>query len=52
MNLEFRWEAYNTLNRTNLALPNTNVDAGGTGGLITDIAVPMRNMQFGLRFNW
>jgi hypothetical protein len=52
INREFRWEAYNTLNRTSLALPNTNVDAGGTWGLVTDIAAPMRNMQFGLRFNW
>ncbi len=52
MNLQFRWEAYNTLNRTNLGQPNTNVDAGGTAGLITDIAVPMRNMQFGARLSW
>jgi hypothetical protein len=50
--LQFRWEVFNAFNRTNLALPNTNVDPGGTGGLITDIAFPMRNMQFGVRLGW
>lgn len=49
--LQFRWEVFNVLNRTNLALPNTNTDAG-TPGLITDIAQPMRNMQFGARLSW
>jgi carboxypeptidase family protein/TonB-dependent receptor-like protein len=44
--LEFRWEVFNALNRTNLALPNTAVDSSA-GGLISDIATPMRNMQFG-----
>ncbi len=32
--------------RHNLALPNTQVDSSA-GGLITDVATPMRNMQFG-----
>lgn len=49
--LQFRWEVYNVFNRTNLALPNSNVDTS-TAGLITDIASPMRNMQFGLRLAW
>ena len=52
LNLQFRWETFNALNRTNLALPNTNVDAGGTGGLITDVTSPMRNMQLGARVTW
>lgn len=51
VNLQFRWEVYNTFNYTNMALPNTNVDTG-TAGLITDIAAPMRNMQFGLHVTW
>ena len=52
VNLQFRWEAYNTFNYTNLALPNTSVDAGTTTGQITDVAAPMRNMQFGLHLTW
>jgi len=48
-NVQLRWEVFNALNRTNLAQPNTNVDAGGTAGLITDVQVPMRNMQIGAR---
>ncbi len=51
MNLQFRWEVFNALNRTNLALPNGNVDTS-TAGLITDITQPMRNMQFGARLSW
>ena len=51
MGLQFRWEVFNALNRTNLALPATNVDTG-TAGLITDITAPMRNMQFGARLSW
>ncbi len=49
--LQFRWEVFNSLNRTNLALPATDVDTA-TAGLITDVAVPMRNMQFGVRLSW
>jgi len=48
--LEFRWEVFNALNRTNLTLPNTQVDSSA-GGLIQDIQLGptsgMRNMQFG-----
>ncbi len=49
--LQFRWETFNALNRTNLALPNNNVDTG-SAGLISDVAAPMRNMQFGLHLAW
>ena len=42
---------FNALNRTNLALPNNNVDTG-SAGLISDVASPMRNMQFGLHLAW
>jgi len=48
---EFRWEVFNAFNWTNLALPNTQVDSSA-GGLITDIATPMRNMQFGAHFTF
>ncbi len=44
--LDLRWEVFNAFNRTNLALPNTQVDSSA-GGLITDVGTPMRNMQFG-----
>lgn len=50
-NLQFRWEVFNVFNRTNLALPSNNVDTG-TAGLITEVASPMRNMQFGARLAW
>ncbi len=51
MNMQFRWETFNVFNVTNLALPDGNVD-DGTAGQIFDVASPMRNMQFGLRFSW
>lgn len=50
-NLQARWEVYNALNRTNMGLPNNNVDTG-TAGEITSLQGPMRNMQFGLRLGW
>jgi hypothetical protein len=49
--LQFRWEVYNVFNRTNLGLPTNAVD-NGSAGLITDVASPMRNMQFGARLAW
>ena len=49
--LQFRWEVFNVFNRTNLAQPSHDIDTG-TAGLITDIAAPMRNMQFGARVTW
>lgn len=50
-NLQFRWEAYDAWNNTNLSLPNNNVDAGNAGQ-ISSITLPMRNMQFGLRLGF
>jgi hypothetical protein len=51
--IEFRWETFNTFNHTNLANPNGAIDAGvGSAGVITGIASPMRQMQFGLRFEF
>jgi len=44
--LEFRWDAFNAFNRTNLANPDTNVDVS-TAGRITGIQEYMRRMQIG-----
>jgi len=50
--LEFRLDAFNVINRQNLALPNSQVDSPA-GGLITDIQIcstcgnGMRNLQLG-----
>jgi hypothetical protein len=49
--LEFRWEVFNALNRTNLGLPVTSVD-NSAAGIIQDVAAPMRNMQFGLHLTF
>ena len=58
--LQFRWENFNSFNRTNLGLPNSAVDSD-SAGRITDLAGagsgfgvigPMRRMQFGLRLVW
>ncbi len=53
--LQFRWEVYNVLNRTNLANPNGAVDAGpGNAGAITGLFIgsTMRRMQLGLRLDF
>jgi hypothetical protein len=49
--LEFRWENFNALNHTNLALPNATIDVEGAGQ-ITGAATDMRQMQFGLHFRF
>jgi hypothetical protein len=49
--MEFRWAVFNSLNRTNLALPVTAVD-NSAAGIIQDITSPMRNMQFGLHLTF
>jgi hypothetical protein len=49
--LEFRWEVFNALNWSNLANPVNAVDSAAAG-LIQSIALPMRNMQFGLQFTF
>ncbi len=49
--LELRADAFNVFNHTNLANPNSTVDVGGAG-TITAIEVPMRQMQFGLHFQF
>ena len=57
-NIEFRWEAFNAINRVNLANPATNISTAATFGRITG---PLnrgygtgtaRQMQFMFRFNF
>jgi hypothetical protein len=57
-NVEFRWEAFNAINRVNLANPSTNISTAATFGRITG---PLnrgygtgtaRQMQFMFRFNF
>jgi len=57
-NVEFRWEAFNAINRVNLANPGTNISTSATFGRITG---PLnrgygtgtaRQMQFMFRFNF
>jgi hypothetical protein len=55
MGFQLRGEAYNAFNHTNLANPNTNIDAGpNSAGRITSILVgtTMRILQVGLRFEF
>ncbi len=46
---EFRAEAFNILNHTNLGLPNPNIT---TGGVITLTATTSRQLQFGVKLLW
>jgi hypothetical protein len=53
--LSLRWDVFNIFNRTNLANPNTAVDAGANAaGRITGLIIggTMRRMQAGLRFEF
>ncbi len=53
--LQLRWEVFNVLNRTNLANPNNNIDAGAANAArITGLVVGsnMRQMQLGLRLEF
>ncbi len=49
--LELRADAFNVFNHVNLANPNSTIDVSGAGQ-ITAIQVPMRQMQFGLHFQF
>lgn len=49
--LELRADAFNVFNHANLANPSSVIDESGAGQ-ITAIEVPMRQMQFGLHFQF
>ncbi|HTU44310.1 MAG TPA: TonB-dependent receptor [Bryobacteraceae bacterium] len=49
--LELRADAFNVFNHANLANPSSTIDESGAGQ-ITAIEVPMRQMQFGLHFQF
>ncbi len=49
--LELRADAFNVFNHANLQNPSAVIDESGAGQ-ITNIEVPMRQMQFGLHFHF
>ena len=48
--LEFRWEVFNLLNRTNFDLPNRFFGSPNFGRIFS--AKNAREMQFGLRYSF
>jgi len=52
-NLQVRAEFFNMMNHPNFAQPDPYVDDGpGSSGVITDIAIPMRQIQLGAKFSF
>ncbi len=51
--LEFRAEFFNMLNHPNFSQPDNFIDDGpGAAGVITSLAIPMRQIQFGLKYRF
>ena len=51
--LEFRAEFFNAFNHPNFAQPDNFIDDGpGSAGVITSLAIPMRQIQFGLKYSF
>ncbi len=51
--LEFRAEFFNSFNHPNFAQPDNFIDDGpGSAGVITDTALAMRQVQFGLKLSF
>ncbi|HLV87647.1 MAG TPA: TonB-dependent receptor [Candidatus Sulfotelmatobacter sp.] len=50
--LEFRADAFNTLNHTNWGIPDANVEDGATFGEVTSASTTNRQMQFGLHLTF
>ena len=52
-NVEFRTEFFNAFNHPNFAQPDNFIDDGpGSAGVITSLAIPQRQIQFGLKYNF
>ena len=53
VDLKFRWEVFNALNRTNLTNPVSNVDSSVAGQIFsTTFGFDMRRMQLGAHLSW
>jgi hypothetical protein len=56
LNLQFRAELFNVLNRANFNTPNavvfTPTGVSSTAGVITSTATTSRQIQFGLKLLW
>jgi hypothetical protein len=50
--LELRVEGFNVFNHPNFGLPDNYFDSGEAFGTITYTAIPMRQVQFGLRYSF
>jgi len=51
--LEFRAEFFNALNHPNFAQPDNFIDDGpGVAGTISSVAIPTRQIQFGLKYRF
>ena len=51
--LEFRAEFFNMLNHPNFAQPDNFIDDGpGAAGVVTSVSLPMRQVQFGLKYRF
>ena len=51
--LEFRTEFFNAFNHANYAQPDNFIDDGpGSAGVITSTAIPMRQIQLGLKYSF
>jgi hypothetical protein len=51
--IEFRTEFFNAFNHPNFAQPDNFIDDGpGSAGVITSLAIPQRQVQFGLKYNF
>jgi hypothetical protein len=51
--LQLRVDLFNAFNHPNFGLPDPYIDSGeGSAGVITSTSIPMRQVQFGLRYSF